>query len=101
MLAPKFYGGINQSGYQVLKTKGFKGSIDVKLLETLREKDSIIYLSQDKWYKSVVEGSLTLKSQTFGMRATMFKRKPIYDANNKLIATEPFRISEDKVIINK
>lgn len=99
-LAPKFYGGILSSGYSFVKAKGYKGKIDISVLDSLRTKGSVVYVSHDKWYKNLEEGTLHLKTQTFSLRASILKRKPVYDDNNLLIYTTPFVINRKKEIIN-
>jgi len=59
-LAPKIYGGITNS-YQYVKIKGVKNPIEFKNLIPLLTKDNKLLINQDKWYKSLSEGKITIK----------------------------------------
>lgn len=100
-LGPKFYGGITTSGKAIIKAKGYNGSIDIKLLNKLLVKDSLIKLPMNKLYKNLIGGLITSKDMEFSMRATDLKRKPIFDENNNLVDTIPYIININKKIINK
>ena len=94
-LAPKVYGGIVYPskitrGYEYVKVKGFKNPITFNELKTLINKNATLDLNQDKWFKNITDGSITICNQIYTLVATENKRKLIYDKNNKLIDTEPF-----------
>ena len=52
-LGPKVYGGIDTSGKEFVKVKGFKKSISLNNLETLLNKDNVLSLNQEKWFKKL------------------------------------------------
>ncbi len=59
-LAPKIYGGITNS-YQYVKNKVVKNPIKFKNRIPLLTKDNKLLINQDKWYKSLSEGKITIK----------------------------------------
>jgi hypothetical protein len=60
-LAPKVYGLITEGGEEVIKVKGLSPSdIHIGDLEQLLVNDSSKVFTQDKWYKKVIEGQITV-----------------------------------------
>ncbi len=57
-----------------------------------------LILDQDKWFRSIKEGNITIKKQLYTLLPTENKRQLIYK-NNKLIATKPFIIDFNRNII--
>jgi hypothetical protein len=80
-LAPKLYGGIYQNdNSEIVKVKGFKDKIRFDILKRkLFNKESFI-LSQVKWYKSIKEGSINIKSNPYTLALNENKR--ILDIDN-------------------
>lgn len=98
-IAPKVYGGILADGKEFTKVKGFKNSIGYSDLKTLLNEDTkSLQLDQDKWFRSLENGSITISNQLYTLRATENKRKLVY-INNKLTETVPFIINTDKKIV--
>lgn len=98
-IAPKVYGGIFEDGSSFTKVKGFKNNVDYKELKTLLNKDvKKLELTQEKWFRSIEEGNITLKDQIYSLQVTESKRKLVY-SDNKLINTAPFTINNNKDII--
>lgn len=99
-IAPKVYGGILNTGEAFTKVKGFKNNVTFDQLKQLLNKSvDHIDLNQEKWYKSLSEGTITLKDQIYTLQVTENKRKLVY-YDDYLIRTEPFIVS-GKEIINK
>ena len=103
-LAPKVYGLIEDSGNKIIKVKGLGSkaikSLSFNNLETLLFKDKTLEFDQIKWFKSLVEGNITLKEQIYTLKVTDNKRNLIY-YNGKLVGTTPYIINENKEILNK
>lgn len=91
-VAPKVYGGITESGEEITKVKGFKNTISFYDLEKLLYKNSSLELNQEKWFKSIKEGSILIKDQSYTLSTTENKRELIYE-NGKLVGTKPFVLS--------
>ena len=96
-LAPKVYGGILLDGKELTKVKGFKNNLIYPDLLSLLDKNSKLELNQDKWFKSISEGNISIKNSLYTLIVTENKRQLIYD-NNKLIGTKPFIIDRNKEI---
>lgn len=94
--APKVYGGVTESGEEITKVKGLKNKISFNNLEKLLNKNISVEISQEKWYKNIKKGNITIKDQIFTLSATENKRQLIYDENRILIATKPFILNEDE-----
>jgi len=99
-LAPKVYGGLyfdNGQLKSITKVKGFKDKLDYYDLKSLLNKDKSLSLPQDKWFKDLSLGNITIKDQLYTLLPTENKRKLIY-TDNLLIDTKPFFIEEDNII---
>jgi small nuclear ribonucleoprotein (snRNP)-like protein len=84
-LAPKVYSFITESAAtseEVIKVKGVSHDIASNLhvndLEELLIKDSSKELNQEKWYKKVIEGEITVEDVAYSLKATSNKREAIY-----------------------
>ena len=101
-LAPKVYSLLTDSGV-IMKIKGLSSEalseITFDNLKDLINKDSKIEAKQEKWYKNISSGNISIKEQIYTLKVTGNKRVLIYD-NNKLIDTKPIIINKDKEIIN-
>jgi len=68
-LAPKLYGGILSSdSSEIVKVKGFKDKIEFDTLKQLllnKNKYKSFILEQDKWFKSIKEGSIKIKTNPY------------------------------------
>jgi len=93
-LAPKVYGGITEDGKEINKIKGYKNKISFDDLKSLLKKDKSLEISQEKWFKSLVNSKISIKDQIYTLAVTENKRKLIFDDNDYLIDTEPLVINE-------
>ena len=101
-LAPKVY-SLKTDNDEIMKIKGLTSeSISKIIFEDLLDllnKDSKLESQQEKWYKDISSGKISIKDQIYTLKVTGNKRELIYD-NNKLINTKPIRINNKKEIIN-
>jgi hypothetical protein len=95
-VAPKVYGGLGQRG-PITKVKGFKNPITYANLKSLLLKDSKLELNQEKWFKSISDGNISVKNQVYKLMATENKRQLIYD-KHILIGTKPYTVDLTKEI---
>ena len=86
------YGGGAYYSQRVRKgiTKEGLNSINIEVLESLLYKDSKLEVLQDKWYKDLTSGTITIKDQLYTLKVTGNKRELIYQ-ENKLVGTKPVR----------
>ena len=87
-LAPKVYSFVTFEGEQVVKIKGvskaalggihFADVTPVSFIESLLEKDMFFKLEQDKWYKSLLKGIVSVREIAYNLTLTASKRKPIF-----------------------
>jgi hypothetical protein len=101
-LAPKVYGLITASGDEIVKIKGLTQevipNIHIGDLERLLILDSKKEFIQDKMYKKVIEGDITMQEIAYTLKVTSNKREAIYIEEGIFNATKPFYYDE---IINK
>ena len=102
-LAPKVYGLITPDNKEIIKIKGLsadaikdKHYID---LEFLLRKDAILDIKQNKWYKDLFRGEISIEDTTYQLKLTHNKRKPIYQLQEStgyeyFVDTVPFRYDE-------
>lgn len=99
-LAPKVYALRNKDCYatEIIKIKGLsKQAINSNnitfdsLLPLLNKEYNLIY-NQDKWFKSLTEGTIDILEQTYTFKATGNKRQLIY-INNVLTDTAQLNIN--------
>jgi len=90
-LAPKVYGGVT-SEYEYIKIKGLNNPISFDELSSLLVKDSKLEIPQEKWYRDISAGQISIKNDIYTLMVTDNKRRLIYDSNNKLVGTEPLLI---------
>jgi hypothetical protein len=91
-LSPKVYCGITVDDKVVVKIKGFKNKIPFDDFKLLLQKGKSIDLAQEKWFKSIVKGNITIKDESYNLTATQNKRELIYK-DNILVGTRPFIIN--------
>jgi hypothetical protein len=90
-LAPKVYGLITTDGEEVVKVKGLsKNKIKFNDMSALLQKDSNREYTQEKWVKSILEGTVGIQDQVYTLKVTSNKRELIYNENNILFDTRPF-----------
>lgn len=84
-LSPKVYGLITTKGNTVLKIKGVsKKAIEAENIEfgdlvTLLEEGYFETYDQEKWFKKIYDGDITVKQVTYQLQVTNNKRAPIYE----------------------
>ena len=95
-LGPKIYSGITENNNYINKVKGFKNSslIPFKDMESLLLKDSSLDLNHSKWFRSLVDGNITIKEQVYLLSKTDKKREFVYNKSNKAIMTKAFVVSK-------
>jgi len=103
-LAPKVYGGLvwneeSKTFTEIIKAKGFKGTISYQELKSLLVLDSAKSLTHEKWFRSLEDGNITIKDSIYTLSVTNNKRKNIY-VNNIFTNTKPFTIDENKNIVD-
>ena len=91
-LGPKIYAGITQNNDYICKIKGFKDKVPFEDLKTLLIKDNKLTLSHVKWFRSLINGNITLKDQIYELQKTENKRLIIYNNDNLAISTKPYSI---------
>lgn len=94
-LAPKVYGLIDDSGNKVIKVKGITNASNLHLqdLENLLLENSTKSVTQEKWYKKVIEGEITIQEMAYTLKVTSNKRAPIY-INGVFEDTKPFNYKD-------
>lgn len=96
-LAPKVYGLIDTNGDKIIKVKGISNSISNDLefrdLFGLLYKDSSLEFTQEKWFKKVMEGEITISDMAYKLKATSNKRAPIF-VNEIYTNTRPYNYDE-------
>jgi hypothetical protein len=97
-LGPKVYGGLTTDGFEFTKVKGLKEAVSLKDLESLLFEDNKKIITQEKWYKSLIESSIHIRDDNYTLTPTYKKRNLVFK-KGKLIGTENIFIN--KIIINK
>nr|QWL17553.1 DNA-directed DNA polymerase [Chroogomphus rutilus] len=95
-LAPKVYAGITDD-YELVKIKGVKNPVKFNSLLPLLTRNNKLNINQDKWYKSLSRGGITIKEEIYTLMVTENKRNLIYE-NNKFIDTKPLTLNDTKII---
>jgi len=101
-ISPKVYYLKTQDLKEIYKVKGLtKDSLlTQKDFEALLNKNTTLIKSQDKWYKDISKGHIIVRNEVYTLQQTDNKRELIYDSENQLIGTKPYRLSENKLITN-
>lgn len=83
-LAPKVYAFITEDGQEIVKIKGItpaaikEHNIGFNEMALLLQQDSSREFNQQKWFKKILEGSITVSDVAYTLKATSNKRLPIY-----------------------
>ena len=95
-IAPKVYGYTTIDNKTIIKVKGLSNesikSIDLNILEELLSFNKKLTFNNEKWYKDIATATINIKDQIYSLRATGNKRKLIFNEDNILINTEPFKL---------
>jgi hypothetical protein len=57
-----------------------------------------LILNQEKWFRNIEEGNITIKQQIYTLLPTENKRQLIYK-NNKMVGTKAFSIDLNRNLI--
>jgi hypothetical protein len=100
-LAPKVYGFVDILNNEIIKVKGLTSdaikNLHIEDLESLQIKDSSKEFIQSKWYKSVINGKISINEIIYTLRVTSNKRQPVYiNYNGKEILnnTKPYNYDD-------
>jgi hypothetical protein len=100
-LAPKVYGLLTLENKQIIKVKGvtFKTikEININDLEDLLLENSELEFKQNKWFKKVLDGNISIDEVFYKLKVTSNKRKNIYinyDDIKIFSSTEPYNYNE-------
>lgn len=104
-LGPKLYMCKTSNGY-ITKIKGLKFStckgncklITFDAFSKLLMKDKKLDLQQDKWYKNISQGNITIKNENYNLGLTSGKRKQIFDKNNVFTDTKPLTLNNGNLL---
>jgi len=78
-IAPKVYGGIDLENNSFTKVKGLKNKISFQQLEQLLIKTDLkVPFTQEKWYKSLKDGTIEIKQVPYILTPTNNKRKLLF-----------------------
>lgn len=96
-LAPKVYAFITEDGEEIIKIKGVSKEllpgIHIQDLEDLLYINTSKELNQEKWFKKIIEGEITVSDVAYTLKITSNKRAPIY-FENVFENTKPFNYDE-------
>ena len=102
-LSPKVYGLVEENGNEIIKVKGLDSkslsNLNLDTFKTLLAKDTNLNFHQDKWFKDLIDGNITIKDQLYTLKVTENKRRLIYNNDGILIGTTPFIINDNKDIL--
>lgn len=83
-LAPKCYVLKDLNGKITYKVKGLMKSVNIsfKDFEALLTKDVKLLKNQDKWFKSLSEGTISVLEQSYTLQQTDNKRELIFNSSS-------------------
>jgi len=98
-LTPKVYCLLTTSGDFIFKIKGLTKNVDLSFQDfhKLLTKDSLLTRKQEKWFRNLSEGKITILEQIYTLKVNENKRKLIYDGN-KLVSTKTYNLENGKLI---
>lgn len=101
-LAPKVYGGITTTEHkEIIKIKGVQSKYNIIKFENLKSLLNLnnkLEIYQNKWYRNIMKGNITINKELYTLMITDNKRQLIYDENNRLIDTKPLKLIKGKII---
>jgi hypothetical protein len=98
-IAPKVYALILEDGTEVIKIKGLNSEaikdegLNFDSMSQLLNQDSSRELNQEKWFRSIKEGTITISDIAYTLKATANKRLPVF-IDGVYEKTVPFYYSE-------
>jgi len=97
-LGPKLYGleviddkGENATVQEIVKSKGFKKKISFNEILSLLEVNESLNLSQEKWFRSIKQGNISIKETPYNLKVNNNKRLWVIE-NNKYSYTIPYNV---------
>nr|YP_010697821.1 hypothetical protein P1S03_mgp24 [Porodaedalea chrysoloma]WCF76782.1 hypothetical protein [Porodaedalea chrysoloma] len=99
-LAPKVYAGKTDS-YEYVKIKGLKNPISLNEMKPLLNKDESLKINQDKWYKHIDKGLISVKNEIYTLIITDNKRELIFNEKRIFKDTKPYVLSNGSLLTNK
>jgi hypothetical protein len=107
-LAPKVYGLKNgTTDGEIIKIKGLSkdsiisNNINLETLDRLLFKDSNIQITQNKWFKHLDKGNISILEQIYTLKATGNKRDLVYNDEDKLIGSTPLHLVDGELFKNQ
>jgi len=101
-LAPKVYALKNSDG-EIIKIKGLtkeaisSNNITLGTLEKLLIEDSFEEIKQDKWFRHLDKGNISILEQIYTLKANNNKRKLAYNDDYILVGTIPHHITDGEL----
>ena len=96
-LAPKVYAG-KTDDYEYSRAKGVKDSISYDDIKTLLVKGESIKINQNKWYKNIGEGHITVRDEVYTLMLTENKRELFFNNDNVFVDTKPYVLSNGSFV---
>ena len=100
-LAPKVYGLLTLENKQIIKVKGvtFKTikELNINNLEDLLIENTELDMKQNKWFKKVLEGNISIDEIFYKLKVTSNKRENIYENFDDIkifTSTKPYNYDE-------
>ena len=78
-----------------------QSKLNINDFNNLLEKNISKETTNLKWFKNMFKGTINIKEEIYSIMLNNNKRQLIFDDNNKLKNTKPYRIDNNKNIINK
>jgi hypothetical protein len=101
-LTAKMYGGKyldkNNKIKDFCKIKGLNQKVEFIRLLPLLFKNKHIKFEQEKWYRDISDSSIIKKNFEHKLELSSFKRRIIYDENNKFIETKPIILKNSEIV---
>lgn len=99
-LAPKVYCLKLKSGEIIYKAKGLKHEVKLTMndFENLLFENAFLEKEQNKWIRKLEKGTIHILKQLYTLKVTDNKRQLIYDNNNIITRTKPYKIDFNKIL---
>ena len=91
----KLYKKYVKSDKRIIPKASYNLSRKIKFndLKPLLIKNNSIKLNQEKWFKNIGQGNISIKDEIYTLMLTENKRELIFDNNNIFIETKPIKIN--------
>lgn len=100
-IAPKASLGITADLNNVVKLKGLKDNSLLNpyhLIYLINNPDKNIVFKQEKWYRSITDENIVIKTQSYTFSPSENKREWIYDSTGKLHSTRPYLVKNGVIV---